>query len=161
MIQLVRNNDSVKLQKAALKGDDGGYYIPSVNEEGQLTWFPSEEGMPAVEGAVISGKPGEKGEPGVYVGTEEPTDDTDLIWINPDGEPNDDIATKQYVDKAIASIEIPEGGNVDLTGYATEEYVDKAIAAIEIPEPDLSAYATKKELEEALAAIIDGEEVSY
>lgn len=31
------------------------------------------------------------------------------------------------------------GGDIDLTGYATEEYVDNAIANIEIPEVDLSS----------------------
>lgn len=34
-----------------------------------------------------------------------------------------DYATKDYVDDAIANIEI-SGGNVDLTGYATESYVN-------------------------------------
>lgn len=43
-------------------------------------------------------------------------------------------ATEEYVDNAIAGIEIPEGDSVDLTGYATEEYVDNAINQIEIPE---------------------------
>lgn len=40
---------------------------------------------------------------------------------------------------------IEEGVTVDLTGYATEEYVDEAIAAIEIPEGsdvDLTNYVT-------------------
>lgn len=166
MIQLVRNNAGITLQRGALKGDDGGYYIPYVNEDGVLSWVASEDYMPEVESANIrgeEGKPGvkgDKGDSGVYVGSEAPTDDS-LIWINPEGEATEGFATKQYVDNAIANIKIPEGGNVDLTGYATEEYVDKAIAGIKIPEPDLSAYATKKELEEALAAIVDGEEVSY
>lgn len=44
-------------------------------------------------------------------------------------------ATKQYVDDAIANIDIPEGsggGSADLTGYATEKYVDEAISTIEL-----------------------------
>lgn len=35
---------------------------------------------------------------------------------------------------------------VDFAGYATEEYVDDAIAAIDIPEVDLSDYAKKSEI---------------
>jgi hypothetical protein len=43
---------------------------------------------------------------------------------------------------------------VDLTGYATEEYVDQAIAAIDIPEPtDLTGYATEEYVDQAIAAI--------
>lgn len=38
-------------------------------------------------------------------------------------------ATKDYVDDAIANIEI-SGGDVDLTGYATEEYVQNVIGDI-------------------------------
>ena len=44
-------------------------------------------------------------------------------------------ATEEYVDNAIASIDIPE---VDFTGYATEDYVDTAIDNIEHPEPAYS-----------------------
>ena len=131
--------------------------------------------MPEVESANIrgeEGKPGikgDKGDSGVYVGSEAPTDDS-LIWINPDAESTKNLASKEYVDKAIEAIEVPE---VDLSDYAlkseiptteglaSKEYVDAAVGGIKIPEPDLSGYATKKELEEALAAIVDGEEVSY
>ena len=38
-------------------------------------------------------------------------------------------ATKKYVDDSIAAIEIPEGGNVDLSGYATKEDVNNAITS--------------------------------
>lgn len=44
------------------------------------------------------------GESGVYVGTEEPTDPDVNIWINPNGEGTDEIATKEYVDEAIRNI---------------------------------------------------------
>jgi hypothetical protein len=65
----------------------------------------------------------------VHVGTGAPTDPSVKLWVNPDEEVG--FATKQYVDDAVSSIEIPD---VDLTGYATEKYVDDAIANIEIPE---------------------------
>lgn len=58
------------------------------------------------------------------------------IKYNEDGQifsPEEDyVPTKEYVDNAIAAIEIPEGGNVDLTGYATEQYVQDAIDNIEL-----------------------------
>ena len=47
---------------------------------------------------------GEDGKSGVYVGTEEPTDPDVNVWINPNGEGTDEIATKEYVDEAIKNI---------------------------------------------------------
>lgn len=159
-------------------GEDGGYYQPSVDTEGNLTWTASKSDMPAVDSVNIKGPkgdtgaqgpqgevgpkgdkgdtgeqgpkgdqgeqgiqgpkgdtgpqgeqgiPGEtgpkgdtgeqgiqgpqgekgdqgpKGDSGVYVGTTEPTDDS-LIWINPDGVPGEEYATKAYVDAAITAI---------------------------------------------------------
>ena len=42
-----------------------------------------------------------------------------------------EYATKEYVNDAIANIEIPEA-NVDLTDYATKDYVNSAIANVDI-----------------------------
>lgn len=94
-----------------IKGDDGGFYTPTIDEEGNLTWTPSLEDMPAVEGTNIAGPQGIPGESGVYVGTEEPTDPDVFVWINPDGEGtvNDSIATKGYVDAAVAQVELLPG----------------------------------------------------
>ena len=162
-IQLKTNSGQVDLTAKLAKGENGGYYTPSVNAEGKLTWFPSDDDMPAVEDTNIRGPqglPGEAGvqgpqgeqglpgldgkdgESGVYVGTEEPTDENMLIWINPDGTESGELATKSYVDEAIKSVP-----GADLTGYATEKYVDDAIAAINIPETDLTNYYTKAEVD--------------
>ena len=65
----------------------------------------------------------------VYVGNTAPTDDKYKIWVNPDEEEVTEVASKKYVDDAIDSIDFAD---VDLEGYATEEYVDKAIAEIEL-----------------------------
>lgn len=64
-----------------------------------------------------------------------------------------------YVDQKIAEAQLGggEGGSVDLTGYATKEYVDDAVANIEIPEvemPDLSGYATT-EYVDGIISVID------
>ena len=84
-----------------------------------------EDGQPGVQGEQgpqgIQGEPGKDGANGVYVGTEEPVDSEALVWINPDGESSAEIATVEYVNNAVAAI--------DLTGYATEQFVTEAIAA--------------------------------
>ena len=40
------------------EGSPGGYYVPTVDTDGNLTWLASEEGMPEVEGANIKGSDG-------------------------------------------------------------------------------------------------------
>lgn len=45
-------------------GEDGGYYTPSVDSSGNLSWTASKEGMPQVQGANIMGPQGPKGDTG-------------------------------------------------------------------------------------------------
>ena len=45
-------------------GEDGGYYMPSVDTAGNLSWTPSKVGMPSVPEANIRGPQGPQGEPG-------------------------------------------------------------------------------------------------
>ena len=40
-------------------GQNGGYYCPSVSEDGELSWAPSQETMPAVPQKNIKGPPGQ------------------------------------------------------------------------------------------------------
>ena len=101
------------------KGDPGGYYVPDVDTEGNLTWAPSEEEMPAVESSNITGPIGPRGESGVYVGAEEPQEGEVLVWVNTEGTETDELATKQYVNEA-------------LTGYYTAKQVDEKIKTIEL-----------------------------
>lgn len=98
---------------ASLKGDPG--------EQGPQG-LQGEKGEPGVDGTVAfedltdaqkaelkgdkgdQGEPGKDGKTGIYVGSDEPTDDA-LVWINPDGEPGQtDFATIEYVDAAIAQV---------------------------------------------------------
>ncbi len=72
--------------------------IPSIGENDN--WFIN--GVDT--GKSSRGKDGEPGKSGVYVGIEEPIDENINIWINPDGEANDEIATKEYVDEALKNI---------------------------------------------------------
>ena len=45
-------------------GQDGGYYAPGVDDDGNLTWTPSKADMPPVEGANIKGPAGPQGPAG-------------------------------------------------------------------------------------------------
>lgn len=45
-------------------GKDGGYYVPSVDDEGNLTWTASDPTMPDVDGANIKGPAGSDGKDG-------------------------------------------------------------------------------------------------
>lgn len=45
-------------------GTDGGYYAPSVDDDGNLTWTASADNMPAVIGANIKGPQGDTGPQG-------------------------------------------------------------------------------------------------
>lgn len=97
-----------------------------------------------------------KGESGVYVGTTEPEDES-LIWINPEAE-SDDLATKAYVDEAIANAG-GGGGGTDLSDYYTKTEVDNLIPTVptQVSELEndagyltehqsLAAYALKTEI---------------
>lgn len=51
-------------------GEDGGYYTPSVDDAGNLSWTPSKADMPTVQGANIKGPKGDTGEtPQLTIGT--------------------------------------------------------------------------------------------
>ena len=109
-IKLQEKNGAIDLTKKMFKGDDGGYYVPSVDEEGNLTWTPSEEDMEAVEAANIRGPRGIDGVPGkntVWCGDEEPGEDFD-VWIAPGGTPTYVMTAEQcqeYIDAALREVE--------------------------------------------------------
>lgn len=67
----------------------------------------------------------QKGESGVYIGTEEPTDPDINVWIDPSGD-GAQYATKEYVDGAIDSA-VDEAGQT-FANYYTKEEVEQLIA---------------------------------
>lgn len=74
---------NVTLTQKMMKGDDGGYYYPFVDENSNLSWVASEEGMALPPNPVnIQGPKGDKGDIGIYIGDAEPTDDSIMIWLN-------------------------------------------------------------------------------
>ena len=108
MIKLAEKNGAITLAQKMVKGDDGGYYIPKV-EEGVLSWTPSEDYMPQVEEANIAGPEGPKGESGIYVGVDEPTDPDILVWLVPTGEVDGYVMTeeqvKDYITDSLVEVE--------------------------------------------------------
>lgn len=166
-IQLKTNSGQVDLTAKLAKGEDGGYYIPNINADGILSWTPSEDDMPEIPTRTnivgpageqgLQGEPGIQGEPGesgVYVGTEEPTDDEMLIWINPEGGASTGLATIEYVDNAIKSVP-----GADLTNYYTKEEVDNKIPSLEgyalkTDIPDVTAFQTEEQVNALIAASI-------
>lgn len=65
MIELINKNENISLTKpVGGVGKDGGYYVPFVDNEGNLNWTPSKEDMPTVEAVNIKGQAGAKGDKG-------------------------------------------------------------------------------------------------
>lgn len=106
MIQLKAKSGNINLTQKIMKGDKGGYYIPVVDDEGNLTFIPSEEGMEPVEGANILGP---QGDAGIHVGDSEPSDEDILVWVDPNGAPSDYCMTREevqsYIDMRLKEVE--------------------------------------------------------
>lgn len=162
-IKLKTSRDTIDFtQKGAIiQGADGGYYIPSVDATGNLTWEPTKNGMEIPAETNIKGPKGDDGADAIHVGSSEPTGD-ELIWINPDGEASgsldrvDDIhvGTEEPTGEELIWIN-PEGQPA--SEFATEQYVDEAIAAAQLGgsggEINLSNYYTKAQVDEAIEQI--------
>lgn len=66
-------------------GEDGGYYTPSVDDSGNLSWTASKSGMPPVEGVNIRGPQGQQGDPGLGVPSPTQADAGKVPMVNEDG----------------------------------------------------------------------------
>lgn len=147
-VKLKANNGHINLQgSSVIRGIDGGYYIPNVDAEGNLTWIAVKDGMPEVEAANIKGMPGDKGESGVYIG--DAPGEEDLVWIDPEGGIGDEVITRQEVEDMIAEIEL---GDFDLSTYAKITDIPKKVSELVndagylTAHQDLSDYALKSEI---------------
>jgi hypothetical protein len=109
LIELKKNNGAVSVAQKMMKGEDGGYYVPIVEEDGTLTWEASAANMPNVEPSNITGPTGPMGSSGIYVGEDEPTDPNILVWLIPTGEVSDYVMTetevKSYIDESLGEVE--------------------------------------------------------
>lgn len=168
-ISIGGKQDKLELTNPLTKGEDGGYYIPSVDASGELTWQASEEDMADVAGVNIKGPKGdigltgpkgdagpagaqgipgeqgiqgEKGASGVWYGEDEPTEDYDA-WIREDGQASAVVTYDQMVD--YVQQELEDSVAPDLTNYPTKDEMNEAIAQA---QPDLSDYALKSDIPE-------------
>lgn len=109
MIKIGNTKDKVNIKYPSFSGEDGGYYIPSYNDEGYLEFTPTQPDMPAVNKFKVVGEKGDKGdagESGVYIGDNPPTSAN--VWINPNGEPSYVMTAeqvKEYIDLALGEVE--------------------------------------------------------
>lgn len=53
MIEFQKNNASLSFSEALLKGEDGGYYKPSINNN-LISWQPSKTDMPQVDDSALT-----------------------------------------------------------------------------------------------------------
>ena len=92
------------------KGDPG---IPGPQGPGGLRGDPGPQGVRGERGPIGEAGPrgpqGEKGPSGVYIGMDEPTDNTINVWIDTNGEPSVNYPTsaevEQMINNAIGVIE--------------------------------------------------------
>ena len=100
-------------------GGSGGYYSPSVDAEGNLTWTASKTDMPAVDGANIKGPQGKSAYQyaveGGYTGTEAEFAAKLAAekFANPNALTFTGAVTGSYDGSAALSVEIPSGGGGD------------------------------------------------
>ena len=90
-------------------GADGGYYAPSVDDDGNLTWTPSADNMPAVTGANIKGPQGNKGETGA-TGAQGPA--------GADGQPGADGVTPNIQIGTVETLASGSDATASITGTA-------------------------------------------
>lgn len=100
MIKLQNKNGNIDLTQKMFKGDPGGYYTPTVSEDGNLTWSPSGEDMPAVPGSNIAGPEGPAGKSGVWTEDTAPPEGYN-VWIAPGGSASD-VVTRQEMEDYVA-----------------------------------------------------------
>ena len=103
-------------------GEDGGYYSPSVDDAGNLSWTASKTDMPAVNGANIKGPQGKSAYQyaveGGYTGTETEfaaklAEEMPTTLPNPNALTFTGAVAGSYDGSASLSVEIPSGGGGD------------------------------------------------
>ena len=154
MIEIGNKKSNIELQFPSFTGSDGGYYKPTVSEDGLLEWIPTSNTMPAVQAVNIKGPQGDKGNNGVYIGTEEPTDVE--VWINPQEVPDfvltiDEVKALGYITEADVDTKITTTkAEIDKELETMESEFDDKIANVEV---DLSNYYNKDEIDDKIDAI--------
>lgn len=107
-IILKTKNANLELNKngsQVIQGIDGGYYIPAVDAEGNLTWTPTQNDMEAVEATNIMGPQGPEGKQG-------PQGEQGVQGIQgPQGEPGKDgtMTFEELTEEQKESLRGPQG----------------------------------------------------
>lgn len=93
-------------QLAGLKGDKGDQGIQG--KQG-IQGIQGERGEKGEQG--IQGVKGDTGESGVYIGTDEPSDENIKVWIDSDGEPDDIIQIDDTLTRSGQAADAKKTGN--------------------------------------------------
>ena len=113
-------------------GENGGYYTPTVDDEGNLTWAGSKGDMPPVEGANIRGPAGADGE-GIPEITPEDNGkvlgalDGVAVWVNSGGAPVGELTS----DDITMAENITLAGNYTQVGNWTKTQNGTAVKEVE------------------------------
>lgn len=83
-------------------GKDGGYYTPSVDDDGNLTWTASKPNMPEIPGSNIQGPQGEQGNPG-QPGPQGPQGDKGDDYVLTEAD------KREIAEMAAELVDIPQG----------------------------------------------------
>ncbi|MCI7742287.1 MAG: collagen-like protein [Clostridiales bacterium] len=127
-------------------GEDGGYYAPSVDDEGNLTWTASKTDMPAVDGANIKGPKGDTGATGAQgpAGATGPAgaDGKSAYQYAQDGGFTGTEA--EFAAKLAKEIPetLPNPNALTFTGAVTGSYDGSAPVSVEIPSGGLTVTNT-------------------
>lgn len=128
--------------------------IDEAKANGEFNGDKGEKGDPGETGP--QGPQGEKGEPGEQGPKGDKGDQGETGPAGPQGPEGPQGLKGEKGDIGATGPQGPKGDKgdtPDLTGYATKEYVDEAIAGIDIPETDLSNYYTKEETDNLISNI--------
>ena len=127
-------------------GEDGGYYAPSVDDEGNLTWTASKTDMPAVDGTNIKGPKGDTGATGAQgpAGATGPAgaDGKSAYQYAQDGGFTGTEA--EFAAKLAKEIPetLPNPNALTFTGAVTGSYDGSAPVSVEIPSGGLTVTNT-------------------
>lgn len=108
-------------------GTDGGYYTPSVDDDGNLTWTPSADNMPAVTGANIKGPQGDTGPQGPQ-GNKGDTGATGAQGpAGADGQPGADGVTPNIQIGTVETLTAGSDATASITGTAENPLLNLGI----------------------------------